>query len=134
MKNEFSTAWKASSNPAKQRKYAHNAPLHIKRHFMASPLSKELKQKHGTRNIPVRKGDKVKIARGQFKGHVGKVERADVSRCRVFVTGAEVQKRDGSRSLYPIHPSNVMIVELESADKMRTTMIERKKNKGAKTK
>ena len=40
---------------------------------MSSHLSKELKTKYDVRCIPVRKGDSVKIMRGNFKGREGKV-------------------------------------------------------------
>ena len=73
MKKKFSTSWKASSQPQKQRKFRANAPLHLRKKFVSVNLSKELRKKAGKRNIPVRKEDKVKILRGKFKGKVGKV-------------------------------------------------------------
>jgi len=67
MKQKFSTTWKASKQPRKQRKYSANAPLHIKRKMLSANLSKPLREKHKIRNIEVRKGDKVIIMRGKFK-------------------------------------------------------------------
>lgn len=126
MKKEFSSSWIASRQPRKQRKYVYNAPKHIRRNFFSARLSDELTKKYSTRNLPVRTGDKVKIVRGQYKKHEGKVERIDAKRIRVFVTGAERLKSDGSKSLYPIHPSNLIIQELTS-DKKRLKFLERRK-------
>ena len=130
VKSVFSKAWKSSRSPAKQRKYAYNAPAHIKRKMLSSGLAKELRTKHKTRSMTVRKGDKVKVLRGQFKGHIGKIDRTDLDSCKIFVIGAEVIKRDGTKALYPLHPSNVIIVELEMSDKKRSKILERKLNKG----
>ena len=73
MKKKFSKSWVSSKKPRKKRKYRANAPLNIKRKFLSSHLSKELRDKYKIRNIPVRKNDKVKIVRGQFKGKTGKI-------------------------------------------------------------
>ena len=50
--------------------------------------------------------------RGNFKGKIGKVERVDTKATKVYILGIEVAKKDGSKSLYPIHPSNLLIQEL----------------------
>lgn len=126
MKKEFSSSWISSKQPRKQRKYVYNAPKHIRRNFFSARLSDELTKKHATRNLPVRVGDKVKIVRGQYKKHEGKVERINSQKIRVFVTGAERLKADGSKSMYPIHPSNLIIQELTS-DKKRLKFLERRK-------
>ena len=65
MKTDWNKNWKSSKQPRKQRKYRHNAPLHIRNKMMAAPLSKELKTKYKKRNITVRVGDKVKILKGK---------------------------------------------------------------------
>lgn len=116
---EFSKSWKSSKNPDKQRKYVYNAPLNIRGNMMVSPLSKDLRQKYGTRSVRIRTGDKIKFTRGQFKGKEGKVERVDVSRYRVHIDTAQVVRKDGTKSSYPVHPSNVMIIELNLSDKRR---------------
>ncbi|RME77651.1 50S ribosomal protein L24 [Candidatus Woesearchaeota archaeon] len=118
MKKLFSTKWKSSKQPRKQRKFRARAPLHIKQKFMGAHLSKELREKHNTRSLPVRSGDKVKVMIGQFKGKEGKVDRVSRIKGKIYVTGCELVKRDGSTVPYPIHPSNVMITEL-AEDKKR---------------
>lgn len=122
----WSKDWKSSKKPKKQRKYALNAPAHVRSEQICSHLSAELRKKHGTRAMRVRKGDKVKIMIGNFKGKSGKVERVDTKNQRIFVTGAELLKKDGSKTLYPLRPSNLLIQELDLSDKKR---IKRKNTK-----
>lgn len=122
---EWSANWKSSKQPRKQRKYRYTAPLHIKGKFLSVHLSKELRKKYGRRALRVRKGDKVIVVRGRFKKHTGKVERVDLKNSKVFVEKAEVSKKDGSKSMYPMEPSNMVITELVLADKNRVKIIER---------
>ena len=128
MKSSFSTTWKGSKQPRKQRKYVYNAPAHIRTKFMTAPFSKELRQKHGKRNAPVRKGDKVMILRGQFKGKIGVVSDVDRANLRVRVENVGILKKDSSKVLYPIHPSNLIITEIRLEDKKRKVSLERKQN------
>ncbi len=116
---EFSKEWKSSSKPKKQVKYAANAPFHIRHKFMTAKVSDEMAKKHGLKRIAVRKGDKVKIARGQFRGKSGKVNRVDLSYIKIYVDGIDRNKTEGAKAFYPIHPSNVIITELNMEDKRR---------------
>ena len=127
MKKLFSKHWNSSTQVRKQRKYRFNAPLHLKRKFLHVHLAPALRTKYGLRNIGVRKGDKVKVLRGQFKKKEGKVERVDTKREKVYVTGIEVIKKDGSKVMLKITPSNLMIMELELGDKKRKEKLEKTK-------
>jgi len=109
---EWTSKWKGSKRPGKQRKFVAKAPLHARGSFLSAHLSRDLRAKHKCRNLRVRKGDKVKIMRGKFKGAAGSVEMVDVHNVRVFVSGASLTKKDGTKSLYPLHPSNLLITEL----------------------
>ncbi len=126
MKKDYSSKWKASKQPRKQRKYRFNAPTHIRRKFLSTHLSKELRTKHETRSIPIRKGDRIKVIKGQFKKKEGVVNRVDLSRIKVFVDGIERVKKDGSKSFYALEPSNLMIIELDKSDKKRLKRSEQK--------
>ena len=123
---KFSREWKSSKKQSKQRKYRFNAPLHIKQKLAHSHLSKDLRKKYGKRATSIRKGDKVKIMRGHFKKHEGKIERLDLKKSLVFVIGVEMTKKDGTKKLLPSHPSNLMIMELNLDDKKRQHALERK--------
>lgn len=116
-----------SSKPSKQRKAFFNAPLHVRHKFFNAPLSPELREKYGVKRLPVRKGDVVRIMRGDFAGHEGKVVRVDLKRIRIFVEGVQRKKADGTPVYYPIHPSKVMIVKLDLSDPRRREIVERRK-------
>lgn len=126
MKKKFSIKWKSSTQPRKQKKFRFNAPLHIKNKFMSVHLSKELRAKYKRRNTTVRKGDTVKILRGQFKKKSGKVDKVDLKKTKVYIQGIEVSKKDGTKAFYPFQPSNLMIIELNLDDKKRAKSLERK--------
>jgi len=115
-----------SKQPRKQRKLLHDAPLHVRHNLMSVALSSELKKQHGKRSIPVKKGDTVQVMRGDFKDHEGVVEKVDLKNYRVYVEGASIQKPDGNQYYHPLHPSNLVIVELDLEDDERNDIIERK--------
>ena len=119
MKKRFSTSWVASKAPRKQRKYRHNAPLHVRGSFMHARLSDDLFAKHKLRRIRLRVGDKVKVMRGKFSGTEGKVELINLKKSTAKITGVEVSKKDGSKARVPVHASNLMIVDLSLDDKKR---------------
>ena len=72
MKNKFNKKWSKSKKPSKKRKYQLNAPAHIKSKFISSHLSNKLREKYDRRSFRVKKGDKVEIMRGEFKGKENK--------------------------------------------------------------
>ena len=123
----FSRSWISSSKPRKQRKYRFNAPLHIKQKFMSAHLSKELREKYSRRSLALRKGDKVKIMRGTFSGHVGKVDDVDLKKGKIIVSGIERTKKDGSKAITRVHPSKVMVIELNLDDALRQKKLDAKK-------
>ena len=131
MKKEWSSKWKSSSQPRKQRKYRYNAPLHVRHKFLGARLSPELVKQFGRRSLPVRKGDEVKIMRGSSKDLKGTVERVDVKQSKVYVDGITVKKTDGSEVMKPLVPSNIMITKPDMNDKRRNMILERtEKRKG----
>lgn len=127
MNKAFSKSWKSSIQPDKQRKFVYNAPYHIRGSLMSSSLSKELKKEYKKRSMRLRKGDKVKVMRGQFKGTEGKVEKVDMKNYRVTVENVEITKKDGTKTFYPLHPSKLMIKELYKEDKKRFSKLQPKK-------
>jgi large subunit ribosomal protein L24 len=127
MKQKFSTSWKASKHPRKQRKYLANAPLHIKRKLLSVNLSKELRKKYGKRNIPVRKGDKVKIMRGKFKNKSGKITEVRTKMMKIYLEGIQVKKTDGSKVSVPLRASNLQIIELNLDDAKRLKKLNEEK-------
>ncbi len=122
MKKSFSTTWRGSKQPRKQRKYLANAPIHLRKKILSVNLSKELRKKYSIRNIPVRKGDKVKIFVGEHKGKQGKITEVHYKNSRVCVEGIQVKKQDGSKSNIKLQPSNLQIIELNLEDSKRKKM------------
>src|SRR3990167_7672736 len=124
MKNKFSTKWKASSQPRKQRKYRANAPLHIRKKFVNLNLSKDLRKKQKKRSLQAKKGDKVKIMRGKFKGEVGKILEVNLKSSKIIVEGIQAKKQDGSKVNLKLQPSNLQIIEL--SERLKKTQTEKK--------
>ena len=124
MKQKFSTSWKSSKQPRKQRKYLANAPLHLKKKFININLSKELRKKYEKRNISARKGDIIKIMRGKFKKKQGKIIEVNTKTSKISVEGIQIKKQDGSKVNIKLQPSNLQIIELNLEDRKRKKKVE----------
>lgn len=105
------------------------APLHLRRKYMTALLSRELREKLGIKRIYVRAGDTVKVMRGDWRGHEGKVVEVDYEKIALYIEGVTIKKADGTPVYYPIHPSKVMIIKLDLSDKKRMKIIERRGGK-----
>ena len=108
-----------SKQPRKQRKAIYDAPLHARNKFMCATLSKDLREEAGTRTLPLRVGDKVRVLRGDFKEHEGKVEEIIRRNNKVIVEGVTLTKPDGNAVFLGLHPSNLMIIDAEFKDDRR---------------
>jgi len=111
------------TNPSKQRAALYNTPNHKIRKLLSAPLSTELKASNGRRTYPVRKGDTVKIVRGDFAGIEGKITKIDMKRQRLFVEGVSREKVAGTSTNVSIHSSKVIITKLNLDDKWRSDSI-----------
>jgi large subunit ribosomal protein L24 len=118
---------KRVKNPGKQRKKLFNAPAHLRHKLMAAPLSNELAASRGAKTLPVRKGDTVRIQRGDNKGFEGKVSRVDTKLYRIYIEGFTREKVDGTNIFLPVHPSKVEIRNLNLDDNWRKDILGRKK-------
>jgi large subunit ribosomal protein L24 len=125
MKKEWSGSWNSSVQPRKQRKFRYNAPLHVRQRFVSVNLSPELRKRFGTRSMQVRKGDEIRVVRGDMKKKTGVVDRVDVNKSRIYVEELKVKKVDGSEVHRPMQPSNLMITKLKLDDKKRQAILER---------
>lgn len=139
MKKEFSNKWQASKQPRKQRKYLFNAPLHTRHKFLSANLSKDLREKHSKRSIPIRKGDEVLVMRGSFKKKKVKVLEVDLKNSLVSLEGIQRAKKDGSKVNVWFHPSVLQIQTIaedakRTGQKAQETKAEKKEEKKEKTK
>lgn len=128
----WSSNWKSSRKAKKQRKYRYNAPLHIRKRLLNAHLSKELRQKYNRRSLALVKEDKVKVMRGKFKGHKGKIDQVMLKKSKVIVQGIEIEKKDGTKTMPLIDPSNLLLIELKLDDKKRLDLLQRTKKGVAK--
>jgi large subunit ribosomal protein L24 len=109
----------------KQRKEYYNAPLHKKRKWISSHLEENLLLKYDRRRVSLIKDDTVKVMRGSFKGHEGKITNVNQSRRHVEVEGLVMTKADGKKIAKPIHPSNLLITKLNLTDRWRRKKLEK---------
>ncbi len=113
-----------SEKARKQRKRRENASKHKKRKMMSSMLSKDLKEKYGTRSVPIKEGDEVEVMRGSFKGHIDTVAEVDRRNEKVFIEDVTVEKADESKQPFGVHPSNLKITNLDLSDPWRKEKLE----------
>merc|ERR1712215_2087 len=115
-----------TSSRRKNRARYFQAPSHIRRRFMSTPLSKELRQKYNVRSIPIRKDDEVQVVRGHYKGQqVGKVVSVYRKKFCIYIERVQREKANGASVYVGIHPSKVCVVKLKM-DKDRKKIIERR--------
>ena len=115
-----------TSDRSKNWKRYFNAPSHILRKFMSSPLSKELRQKYNVPSMPIWKDDEVEVVRGHNKGqHTGKV--VQVSRKKRVICSEQCSGRRLMARLPTCgtHPSKVVMTRLK-LDKDCKKILERK--------
>jgi len=91
---------------------------------MSAPLSKELREKHNVRAMPIRKDDEVVIKRGTNKGREGKVTSVYRLKYVIHVERVSREKSNGQSVPIGIAPSKVEITKLK-LDKDREKIIER---------
>ncbi|TNJ26758.1 Ribosomal protein L26 [Giardia muris] len=119
-----------TSSRRKCRKAYFTASSAERAKVMSSRLSKELREKHGVKTMPIRKGDVVKIMCGSHKTTTGKVTEVRRRDYKVIIEGVNQKSHNASARAapYPIHPSNCIIQEL-SLDENRQKIINRRSKK-----
>jgi large subunit ribosomal protein L26e len=118
---------RVSSSRRKNRKAHFTAPSSVRRVLMSSPLSKDLRNKHNVRSMPIRKDDEVQVVRGTFKGREGKVMQVYRRKWVIHIERITREKVNGSTVNVGVNASNVMITKLR-LDKDRKSLLERKAN------
>lgn len=108
-----------STQPRKERKTLYNLPAHKARARIASHLDEPLLLKYNTRSVTLRKGDTVRIMRGEFAGTTGKVLEIDTTKGKVTVDGVTVSKAKATQVARPLDPSNLVITKLDLTDPRR---------------
>lgn len=102
---------KISSKPRKKRKALYTAPLHERQKLVGAHLNKELRARFKKRTLPLRKGDRVRVLRGDFKKKEGKVMAVVLKRGIARIEGCVLRKQSGKEVLAALRPSNLLITE-----------------------
>ncbi|EHY52890.1 60S ribosomal protein L26A [Exophiala dermatitidis] len=113
-----------ASSRRKSRKQHFSAPSSVRRVIMSAPLSKELREKHNVRSIPIRKDDEVTVVRGSNKGREGKVTSVYRLKYLIQIERVSREKSNGQSVPIGIHPSKVVVTKLK-LDKDREKILER---------
>lgn len=122
-----------SSKPSKQRDFLRNIPRHLRKSLLVAPVSEDIKSQQGISRINIKKGDTVKIVRGEHVGTEGKVAVVDTKTGRIGIEGLSRKKVDGTPVYVMIHSSKVIITKLDLGDNKRRESIERKASERKKT-
>ena len=122
----------SSTQPRKQRRAHYTAPYHRRHREMSAPIDRGLRERQLSRGflypraIPVRKGDRVLIVRGEGKaGTASKVAKVDRKARKIYVEGFTYFKSDGTELQRPIDPSNLVIINPDWSDVRRRKLLNR---------
>ncbi len=119
-----------SSSRRKQRLRHFSAPSSVRRKIMSCRLAKDLKEKHGVRSIPIRKGDEIKILKGKGKNKTGKVVQVYRKKWCIHVDKVNREKQNGQSVFLPIKPSYCVIEKLQLTKDRKTLFDTVGKQKG----
>jgi len=92
--------------------------------MVTAPLSEQLRDRYKRRSLPIRKGDTVKILRGDFAGLEGKVIDINRVECRIFIEGVTRERVSGQQVKIGVHPSKVVVMNLDLGDRWRSDVVE----------
>jgi len=93
---------------------------------ISTPISKDLRKKYSRRSIRIMINDTVKVIRGEYKGLTGKVTKISLESSGVAIEGNKKEKLKGDKIDVYIHSSNVIITSLNTDDKWRIKILEKK--------
>lgn len=112
-----------SIQPRRQRKALYNAHTAERRRRMGVPLSRELRARYGRRQIPVRKGDTVRVLSGSFRGREERV--AKVVRRDYAVTLDNITGKTGDQKLKPltVRLPHLLLIRLNLSDPWRRRVL-----------
>ena len=106
----------STKSPRKQRRRIRKGPVHSHRNLLKCRMDEFLEEEYGIRSLVPKKGDLVRIMRGQFRDTEGKIVGIDYTKIRIYLENATTTKADGKEAQIPVHPSNLMLVKLELDD------------------
>ena len=93
---------------------------------ICAPISKDLRKKYSRRSARVMLDDTVKVIRGEYKGITGKVSKISTDSNSIAIEGNKKEKLKGDKIDIYIHVTNVIITALNTDDKWRLKILEKK--------
>ena len=93
---------------------------------ICAPISKDLRKKYSRRSARIMIDDTVKVIRGEYKGITGKVSKISTENNSIAIEGNKKEKLKGDKIDVYIHTTNVMITALNTDDKWRLKILEKK--------
>ena len=122
----------SSIQPRKQRLARYTAPYHRRHREMSAPIDRGLRERQLSRGfmypraMPVRKGDRVMVVRGEGKSKSAtKIAKIDRKGRKVYVEGFTYFKSDGTELQRPIDASNLVIINPDWSDIRRRNLLTR---------
>ena len=122
----------SSIQPRKQRLARYTAPYHRRHRDMSAPIDRGLRERQLSRGfmypraMPVRKGDRVMIVRGEGKSKSAtKIAKIDRKGRKIYVEGFTYFKSDGTELQRPIDASNLVIINPDWSDIRRRNLLTR---------
>ena len=109
--------------PRRQRKAFYTADLFERRRRMAVPLSRELRRRYGRRQLPVRKGDTVRILSGSYIGREERVAKVSLRDYSVTLDNVTGKTGDAKLKPLPVRPSHLVLTKLNLADPWRRRIL-----------
>ena len=93
---------------------------------ICAPISKDLRKKYSRRSVRIMVDDTVKVIRGEYKGLTGKVTKISTLSSGVAIEGNKKEKLKGEKIDVYIHSTNMIITSLNTNDKWRVKILEKK--------
>ena len=93
---------------------------------ISAPLSKDLRKKYSRRSVRIMVDDTAKVIRGEYKGITGKVSKISTNNSSIAIEGNKKEKLKGEKIDVYIHSSNVIVTSLNTDDKWRIKILEKK--------
>jgi large subunit ribosomal protein L24 len=109
--------------PRKQRKAVFTAHNFARRRYLTVALSKELRTRYGRRQLPVRKGDTVRVLRGSYEGQEERVAKIDTRGLTLTLDNITVKKADQKLKALPVRPNHLVLTKLNLSDSWRRRIL-----------
>jgi large subunit ribosomal protein L24 len=93
---------------------------------ICATLSKDLRKKYPRRSARIMIDDTVKVMRGEYKGLTGKVAKISTESNSIAIEGNKKEKLKGEKIDVYIHSTNMVITSLNTDDKWRLKILEKK--------